>query len=81
VANVALGPWIHTESTVGFLGLVGDGDRVETRARVAGVRERGGHQYVDLDVVQHVAGRPIARIAHTAIFRLRDDDPADPDDR
>lgn len=78
VANVALGPWIHTESMVRFLGLVGDGDRVETRARVAGVRERGGHQYVDLDVVQHVEGRPVARIAHTAIFRLRDEKP-DPD--
>jgi len=74
VANVALGPWIHTESTVRFLGLVADGDHVETRARVAAVRERGGHQYVDLDVVQHVAGRPVARIAHTAIFRLRDAD-------
>jgi hypothetical protein len=71
VANVELGPWIHTESRVRFLGPVGDGDEVETRARVAAVREQKGHQLVDLDVVQHVAGRPIARVAHTAIFRLR----------
>jgi acyl dehydratase len=73
VANVELGPWIHTESTVRLLGLVHDGDRVETRARVTGIRGKSGHELVDLDVVQHVGGRPVARIAHTAIFRLRDD--------
>jgi len=72
VANVVLGPWIHTESRVQLLGLVGDGDRVETRARVADLHERRGHQLVDLDVLQLVGDRPVARTAHTAIYRLRD---------
>ncbi len=71
VANVRLGPWIHVESEVRFLGAVGDGDRVETRALVTGVRERSGHRFVDLDVLQVVAGRPAGRIAHTAIYRPR----------
>jgi len=74
VANVALGPWIHTQSRVQFLGLVGDGDRVETRALVTDLHERRGHQLVDLDVLQLVGDRPVTRIAHTAIYRLRESD-------
>jgi acyl dehydratase len=70
-ANVRLGPWIHTESTVQHLSAVEDGDTVETRARVTGVRERNGHEIVDLDVLQLVGGRAAARTAHSAIYRLR----------
>jgi acyl dehydratase len=70
-SNVRLGPWIHVESTVQLLGLVRDGDRVETRANVLGVRERGGHRFVDLDVLQLVGDRPIARTTHTAIYEPR----------
>jgi len=71
VANVTMGPWIHVESSVRFLGAVGDGDQVETRALVTGVRERKGHHFVDLDVLQLVDGRPVSQIAHTAIYRPR----------
>jgi acyl dehydratase len=70
-ANVRLGPWIHVESSVQFFGVVSDGDRVETRALVAGVAERSGHHFVDLDVLQLVGDRVIARTAHTAIYRPR----------
>ena len=70
-ANVRLGPWIHVESSTQLLGLVTDGDRVETRAVVTGVRERGGHRFVDLDVLQVVGDRPVARVAHTAIYEPR----------
>jgi hypothetical protein len=70
-SNVRLGPWIHVESTVQHLAAVGDGDTVETRALVTGVRERSGHEIVDLDVLQVVAGRAVARTAHSAIYRLR----------
>lgn len=72
VANVALGPWIHTQSRMRLLGVVGDGDRVETRALVTDLHERRGHQLVDLDVLQLVDDRPVTRIAHTAIYRLRE---------
>jgi acyl dehydratase len=70
-SNVRLGPWIHTESTVQHWSAVGDGDTVETRALVTGLRERNGHEIVDLDVLQVVGGRAIARTAHSAIYRLR----------
>ena len=70
-ANVRMGPWIHVESRATFLSSVGDGDRVETRALVVGVRERGGHRFVDLDVLQVVGDRPVSRTAHTAIYQPR----------
>lgn len=71
MANVTMGPWIHVESRVQFFGAVADGDQVETRALVTGVRERGGHRFVDMDVWQVVAERPVARTAHTAIYQPR----------
>lgn len=70
-ANVSLGPWIHVESTTRLLGVVDDGDQVETRALVTGVSERGGHHFVDLDVLQVVDDRPVARVGHRAIYRPR----------
>jgi acyl dehydratase len=60
-ANVTLGPWIHVESHVQLLGVVEDGDTLETRAVVTGVHERRGHRFVDLDVLQIVGDRPVAR--------------------
>jgi len=71
IANVRMGPWIHVESTTQHFGVVVDGDRVETRALVTGVHERSGHRFVDLDVLLVVEDRPVARIAHTAIYRPR----------
>ncbi len=71
MANVVMGPWIHVESSVQLLGAVVDGDHIETRAIVTGVSERGGHRFVDLDVLQLVADRPVARTAHTAIYQPR----------
>lgn len=69
--NVRLGPWIHVTSSMQLLGTVTDGDVVETRAIVTGVSERGGHRFVDLDVLQVVGDRPVARTAHTAIYQPR----------
>lgn len=70
-ANVRLGPWIHVGSSVQLLGAVHDGDLVETRALVTDVYERKGHRFVDLDVLQVVGERPVARTAHTAIYQPR----------
>ena len=70
-ANVRMGPWIHVESTVRLLSPVRDGERVQTRAKVTDVRERSGHRFVDLDVLQVVGDRPVARTAHTAIYQPR----------
>ncbi len=70
-ANVRMGPWIHVESSTQLLGMVRGGERVETRAIVTGERDRGGHRFVDLDVLQVVGHRPVARTAHTAIYQPR----------
>jgi hypothetical protein len=70
-ANVRLGPWIHVESRVEFFSALTDGERLETRALVAGISERGGHHFVDLDVLQLVGDRAVARTAHTAIYQPR----------
>ena len=69
--NVALGPWIHVSSDVAHCDLARAGDRLETRGRVARVYDRKGRGWVDLDLLI-VAGdaRPIARIRHTAIYRM-----------
>ncbi len=70
--NVALGPWIHASSDVTHLGLARAGDRIEARGRVMRVYERGGRGWIDLDVALVVpdGARSIARIRHTAIYRL-----------
>jgi acyl dehydratase len=71
VANVQLPPWIHVESRTRHLGPVRDGEPVEVRALVAGLWERRGHRFVDLDVV--VLGersKPVAQLRHVAIYEL-----------
>lgn len=70
--NVVLGPWIHVGSKVRNLGRARVGETLTARARVDGNYERKGHLFVDLDVLI-VAGadRPVAQVAHTAIYRPR----------
>lgn len=70
--NVRLGPWIHTASVVRHLGAVGLGERLTTRGRVGRVHEKRGNEFVELDLLI-VGGdaRPVARLSHTAIYRLR----------
>jgi hypothetical protein len=69
--NVALGPWIHVASDVAHCGTAGAGDRLETRGRVARTYERKGRGWVDLELLILAGGaRPIARVYHTAIYRL-----------
>jgi acyl dehydratase len=70
--NVVLGLWIHTGSRVRHLGVASVGDALSVRARIAGNYEHKGHRFVELDALV-LAGDSvaIARIAHTAIYRLR----------
>ena len=70
--TVRLGPWIHVSSACRHLGLVADGERVTTRARVTRTFERKGHKFVELDV-QWKAGatggeRTVMRAVHVAIY-------------
>ena len=70
--NVKLSAWIHTGSAVRHCGLARAGDTLAAHAVVAANYERKGHRFVDLDVVI-VANdeRGVARVRHTAIYRLR----------
>lgn len=70
-ANVRLGPWIHVESHVQHHGTVSDGAFVSARAVVTAEWEHKGHRFVTLDVLHLADDRPVARTAHTAIYRPR----------
>jgi acyl dehydratase len=69
--NLALGPWIHVSSDVAHCGLARAGSRLEARGRVARAYERNGRGWTELELLIVADGaRPIARIRHTAIYRL-----------
>jgi len=70
--NVVLGPWIHVGSRVEHFAAVRIGDQLSVRAKIVANDERKGHRFVELDgVVVADEQRPIARIAHTAIWQPR----------
>lgn len=77
MANVVLPPWVHVESRVRNLACLEVGDTIETRARVAALYQRKGHQLVELEVlVLGGEAGPAASIRHVAIYQLRP--PGDP---
>jgi hypothetical protein len=70
--NVVFGPWIHTASRVQNLGAVSVGSTLSARARITRNYEHKGHRFVEIDaLVLANETAPVARIAHTAIYRLR----------
>ena len=69
--NVALGPWIHVGSKVQNRAAGHIDETLTVRARVARNYEHKGHLFVELDALVLADTRPIARIAHTAIYRPR----------
>lgn len=72
VENVVLPPWIHTASWVELLGEGRVGETIEARGIIRDNGDRNGHTVVELDIVVLGNGaRPLARVAHTAIWRLR----------
>ena len=77
VENVVLGPWIHVGSRVQNLAAARVGQEFTLRARVLSNTERKGHRLVELDAaVLADGGAPVARVLHTAIWRLRGAAPA-----
>ena len=70
--NVVLGPWIHVASKTHHFAAARIGDTLTVRANVTANYEKKGHRFVDLDgLVVANATTPVARIAHTAIYRPR----------
>jgi acyl dehydratase len=70
--NVVFGPWIHTGSRVQHLATASVGSTLTVRARITRNYEHKGHRFVEIDaLVLANETAPIARIGHTAIYRLR----------
>jgi acyl dehydratase len=68
--NVALGPWIHTESDCTFLGIALVGVTLSSRAIVTGLSSRNGNDYVHYDALVLADDDPVMLAHHTAIYRL-----------
>ena len=69
--NVVPGPWIHVGSSIGNFAAVRVGQTLTARARIVANYEKKGHRFVDLDALVLADGMPVARVAHTAIYRPR----------
>ena len=70
--NVRLGPWIHVGSAARSLDAARVGEALDVRARILSNEDRKGHRIVELDaLVVADAARPVARVRHTAIWRVR----------
>jgi acyl dehydratase len=71
--NVALGPWIHTATEAQHYALARQGEQLSLRGRVAAAYEKRGHEFVELDLALFgTHDRPITRLKHTAIIKLRE---------
>jgi hypothetical protein len=70
MANIALGPWIHTETRAQHFASPDNGEETQVRARIQDSFEKKGHVFVVADV-QWLGrgGRALARAVHTAIVR------------
>jgi len=68
--NVALGPWIHTESDCAFLGTAPVGATLSARAVVTGLSSRNHNDYVHYDALVLADDAPVLLARHTAIYRL-----------
>lgn len=70
--NVVMGPWIHVGSKVDHFAAAKVGDELTVHAKVTANYEKKGHRFVELDGLVVANGTtPVARIAHTAIYRPR----------
>ncbi len=71
--NVALGPWIHTATEAQHYALARHGELLSLRGRVTAAYEKRGHELVELDLaLLGMNDRPIAKLKHTAIIKLRE---------
>lgn len=72
VGNVAVGPWIHTESEIKHFGPALRDKKLELRGKIAQAYEKRGHDYLVLDIgVFDEEDRPVAHVMHKAIIRPR----------
>ena len=67
--NLALGPWIHTESRIQHLGVVRLDEPFTVHGEVVALSTRKGNDYADIDVLI-ATSKPIMRVLHRAIYRM-----------
>ena len=70
VRNVALGPWIHTESDATFLAPARLPALLTADGVVTAEFERNGHRYVQYDALVRCDSEPVMVVDHIAIYRL-----------
>ncbi|HEY8460319.1 MAG TPA: MaoC family dehydratase [Blastocatellia bacterium] len=71
--NIAFGSWIHVASDARHYAIARDGERLSLRGRVSDLYERRGHEMAVVDLgLFGENDRPIARINHAAIIKLRE---------
>lgn len=70
-ANIALGPWIHTQSRMHFHRVLRPSDSMTLRGRYLAAYEKRGHHIVELDLALFSEGEVAATIVHTSIVRPR----------
>lgn len=68
--NVALGPWIHTDSDVQHHAAVTRGDWLTAEATVTNLFERRGNRFVEMTVCAHGERGPVLVAQHRAIYEL-----------
>ena len=72
-ANVRLSAWIHAGSEVRNCAPVPLGSELVVEGSVAALFERGGHQFIDLDVTAFLEPEtPALCVRHRAIYKLRE---------
>ena len=72
-ANVLLGPWIHVQSELRNYAAIPPDARLVVESRVVELFDRGGHEFVDLDVSVFLEpDTPAMRASHRAIYKLRE---------
>ena len=71
LSNYILGPWIHSSSEVRNFAPARDGEHLHVRGKIVDAYEKKGHELVVLDVAVMGGARPLSRIRHTAIWKLR----------
>lgn len=73
-SNVVLGPWIHVQSRVQHFAPVALAEALVVEASIVDLSERGGHEFVDLEVAAFREGddAPVMSAEHRAIYVLRE---------
>ncbi|MBM4383093.1 MAG: hypothetical protein FJ091_06945 [Deltaproteobacteria bacterium] len=69
--NVRLDAWIHAQSEAQLFASVPLGSEITVEAHVTDLFEKGGHEFVDLDIAAFSDEHALMSAKHRAIYRLR----------